>query len=299
MVNDLAPVSSTRRRCWTVALFCWACLAGLFSLNASAAPEPPPGFIDQEWRDRVVMGYYADSMRDAAQSQKRAAQAVQEAKLNGALRGKLRATSYSFFAASAKPDDCKVIDEQLRLAKSGGEQTLRELFDLSISARNSQRPLCATELPIEEITALARRLGDPARMYFVLEAKAADLERENRDNEALSLRTAQMDYAIADFQAVVSLIYVINDQIVTNPKNNKAKEFIDVAFRRLGNANFPLLRRYLNEFAFEAELAAGNLPAALVKAKAVEASLSEIKTITPTIAITYSCLLYTSPSPRD
>ena len=49
-----------------------ACMLLLMAPAAVMAADAPPERIDREWRERFVMGYFADIFRDRGQAQKQA-----------------------------------------------------------------------------------------------------------------------------------------------------------------------------------------------------------------------------------
>ena len=244
----------------------------LLPLAVVAAPAASPSSIDREWRDRVVLGYYADGQRNQKLADQKARAAVKAANASGDIRAKLRSAIQLFSSSDAWNDECRWVDEYLTLAKSGGEPYLQELFDISVRARNKTRPLCASELSGEELEALAARLGDPARKYYVLDAQARDAGREGRFNDALALQTAQLAYTIDEFQAVAAMFEMVDNELVTHPKGERATQLLKSAFDRLGDLPYPSLRAGLLYLAFNMEIKAENIDAALARFQEFQAA---------------------------
>lgn len=164
--------------------------------------------IDREWRERFVMGYFADIFRHRGQAQKQALAEFEATRQSTDTRARLRAAARHFIAMDDDSGSCQVIDETLREARAAGDVYAAELFDVGFAALMSvsSKP-CRHQLTNAELQALAQRLGDPARMYFVLEARVPAATYANRFNELIEIFSSQADYAIADYQRAYTLAY--------------------------------------------------------------------------------------------
>ena len=103
-------------------LLLWAC---------TVRAEPAAPAIDAEWRERFVMGYYADVFRDRGLAQKRALAALEATRTQDSTVVRLRAAARYFLAMDADQDDCQLIDEHMALARSVAAQLPRDLFDVA------------------------------------------------------------------------------------------------------------------------------------------------------------------------
>ena len=243
----------------------------LLLLAFTVRAEPAAPAIDAEWRERFVMGYYADVFRDRGLAQKRALEALEATRTQGSTVVRLRAAARYFLAMDADQDDCQLIDEYMALARSVAAQLPRDLFDVAAAvAGNAPARPCAGQMPIEELEALAQRLGDPARQFFVLEARAIGLHRTNRYNDAIALHALELNYAVAPFQEVYAMLTIAQAELVAKPKDNRAREWLARARGKVSAREFPALETALQGLSFRVAFSAGDQKAALAHMKAAE-----------------------------
>lgn len=128
----------------------------------AADPVGAPG-IDQEWRDRFVMGAYADARRHARHAVTKWRAALKAAQATGDLREELRAAAGYFVNATQQDspaEDCRSLQRYLALARSAGPAFERELFDLGAApVWYPFDPPCPGQVAPDELEALAKRLG--------------------------------------------------------------------------------------------------------------------------------------------
>lgn len=226
-----------------------------------ALAAPSGGSIDQAWRDRFVMGSFADAMRHAARAEKRAAAALEAAKGSNDPRTRLRAAADYLMATSATATDCRLTDESLTLARSLGPAYERELFDLSAAASSVNREPCKTELTAAEFDALGQRLGDPARQYFVLQAKAAEARRAGRFNDALQFTAQQREQAITDVQTAYALYQMaLTDSVSTalGDRTDNMRGWLQQALALVEHSDFEAIRASIMFMLFRVEFGAGH-----------------------------------------
>ncbi|MBL8279539.1 MAG: response regulator [Pelomonas sp.] len=223
------------RRC------CWALLLP-WPLAAVAALTQPPA-VDAAWRDQFVFGSDADSLRHHTTAWARARAALQAAREQGDLRAELRAAAFYFLTIPTHTaENCRTFQHYLALAQAGGAAYERELFDLGVaSAWNwSGRP-CAGQISPQALEVLARRLGDPARMFYVLEAQAADAMASSRFGEITSIRSRQLDVAIAPFQRAKAFIELGMADLVADLQSTQASRWLERARQEFDPEEFQVL----------------------------------------------------------
>ncbi|MBL8278592.1 MAG: response regulator [Pelomonas sp.] len=218
-------------------------LAGHICVHAT---DRPVERIDREWRERFVMGYFADIFRNRGQAQKKALAEFEATRQSPDTRARLRAAARHFMAMEDDADNCQVLDESLSEARAAGQAYPSELFDVAVAAMISAsgKP-CRGLLSQAEIETLARGLGDPARQYFVLEARVQTALRANRFNELIELAARQLDYAITDSQRAYSLLARAQAELNANPEINHADGLLQAALKLTDTQAFEALHLHV------------------------------------------------------
>lgn len=218
-------------------------LAGHICVHAT---DRPAERIDREWRERFVMGYFADIFRNRGQAQKQALAEFEATRQSSDTRARLRAAARHFLAMDDGSGSCNVLDDSLREARAGGPAHLPEFFDVAVAAvfSASGKP-CSGLLGNAEIEALARKLGDPARLYFVLETRVPAASLANRFNELIELHANELDYAIADFQRAYSHMARAQAELNANPAHHSALALLQGAMKLTDTREFETLHLHL------------------------------------------------------
>ena len=194
-------------------------------------------------------------------AEKRAAAALEAAKGSSDPRIRLRAAADYLMASSATATDCRLTDESLALARSLGPAYERELFDLSAAASIVNRKPCKTELTVTEFDALGQRLGDPARQYFVLQAKAAEASRAGRFNDAIQFTAQQREQAITDVQTAYALYQMaLTDSVSTalGDRTDNMRGWLQQALALVEHSDFEAIRASIMFLLFRVEFGAGH-----------------------------------------
>ena len=193
------------------------------------------------------MGYFADIFRNRARLQPQAVAEFDATRHSTDVRARLRAVARYLWAIDDDSGDCKVIDESLRDARAAGPgvpgRTVRHRAAAAVGSGNSSP--CKELLSIDELEALARELGDPARMYYVLESRAYALVKTSRANELIETRARQADYAIADFQRAYSLWARAQSEIVSDTEKRHAEELLQQALKLTDSREFEALHLHV------------------------------------------------------
>ena len=247
-----------RQRPWMWVLCLWLAWG-----SALAQPALRADVVDAEWRERFVMGYYAEYYGHRTLRQKEAKAALEAARTRHDLRAELRAATRYLLLAESDDESCDTASHYLKLARSAGPSYEREWFDLNVAtAETRSEETCPGRLSDSELAQLADRLGDRARVFFVLLAQHASLRNAGRDNDRVELFSQQMQYAIADFQQAVCMILLAQVDLVVNPRDTKAREWLARAGPLFSADQFPGLQARLDGSMFRLEQYAGNLDAA-------------------------------------
>lgn len=226
----------------TVLRLSTGCLVLMLLAPVVPAADKAPQDIDREWRERFVMGYDADVYRNRARVQAQAIAEFEASRHSTDPRMRLQAAARYFYAIDDDSADCKVLDESLRDARAAGPQYQAELFDLAIASVGSGNGShCQEFLSMAELEALARALGDPARMYYVLEARSYAAMNAGRVNELLEIRARQADYAIADFQRAYTLWARAQAERIAGPGPNRAEALFQQALALTDSREFEAL----------------------------------------------------------
>ncbi|RTL43939.1 MAG: response regulator [Burkholderiales bacterium] len=243
-----------------LAVFTWA------TCTAIAAPSERLAPTDQEWRERFVFGTDADNLRHNAKAWERARKAMESARSQGDPRVELRAAAAYFLTKPTHtPADCPIFQRYLAQARAGGAGLERELFDLGAATAWSfaERP-CAGRVTSIELETLARRLGDPARMFYVLDAQAADAMAASRFGEITSIRSRQLDVAIAPFQRAKALIELGIADLVADQRSTEASRWLERAQREINVDEFQSLAADMEAGLAAVEFRHGDPAAAMV-----------------------------------
>lgn len=224
-----------------------------------AQPAPNAEVVDQEWRERFVLGYFGEYFRHRTLRQKEAKAELESARARQDLRAELRAAARFLLLAETDDESCDTATHYLRLAQSAGPAFEREWFDLNVAtAETRSEQTCEGRLPDAELARLADRLGDRARIFFVLQSQHASLRNAGRDNDRVELFSRQMQFAIADFQLAACMIFLAQIDLVVNPRDNKAREWLNRAEPLFSAEQFPGLQARLDTSRFRLEQYAGN-----------------------------------------
>ena len=268
MVKTSSGSARCRRWRW------WACLAWALTHAAIAGPGEAPPRIDQDWRARYIWGVEAEIARNASRAWDRAQKAFDAASVQDDPRAKLHAAIF-YFAARLKMDDdrdCSMIQTYTTMVRAGGKAFEPELFDLGIatvSLWGEQR--CPGQITVDELDALAHRMGDPARMYFVLDVKANRASESDRFAEAVSLRIQQLDFAIAPFQKASALLWMA-DAMLTADRHNaeEGARWLERARLEFDPEEFQSLARRWEADYTVVEFRRGNADAALAHVRRLQ-----------------------------
>ncbi|MCE4536139.1 ATP-binding protein [Pelomonas sp. P7] len=213
--------------------------------------------VDQTWRDRFVLGDFAQTMRDPVRAAREGRVALDAAQRSGDLQAQLKAAASYFLAMDENTGDCAVVDPVINAAKSRRQEFAVELFDVAAAAYLSLSDQhCKSFLQPDELEALARQLGDPARMYFVLGARALATLKENRFNDAIQTLAEQPNYAISQPQVVFSLHNRAQAELAANPASNAARALLADALPRIVASQYPALYLSQQVLSFRMEFAA-------------------------------------------
>ena len=257
MLNDHART--------TRAVICRFLLCLLLPVSAAMAPvlDTKDG-VDREWRDRFIMGYFAELMRSNELAQRHAWAELTATRQSGDLRSQLRAVARYLLVTDSALLDCKLAKDSIEAARSAGAAYLRELFDVGVAAASNMFPhRCPGLMDASELQALALQLGDPARQFFVLEAKVLGLTSANRFNDVIEVRTTQMNYAIAAFQRSYCMVDLVQATLRASPGSPKLNGLLEDAHRELAGTEFAALRTNLDVMMFRSKMAEGDLKGVL------------------------------------
>ncbi|RTL34171.1 MAG: hypothetical protein EKK53_27150 [Burkholderiales bacterium] len=186
-------------------------------MAAEGLPSAP--VVDQEWRDRFILKADAAQYCNAAQEWQKAQHALHLAQAGLDQRAELRAAAAAFIVdPRSNSDKCPTFQRYLAMARAGGSAYERELFDLSVAVSwELQGPPCAGQLSKVELEALAHRLGDPARRYYVLEsALRGPLARQQYD-EVTAILSQQLEVAVTGIQRASRLSKLSDVSLMADP----------------------------------------------------------------------------------
>jgi signal transduction histidine kinase/CheY-like chemotaxis protein len=249
-------------------------LLGLPLTAALAAPAPPA--IDEEWRQRFILEWGADQYRGGAHALTAGKRAFDAIRPDTDVRTQLRAATRYLMALSERaPVDCALFKRYVDMAKAGGSTLERELFDLGAATVWAWIAApCPSQIKPEEMEALAQRLGDPARMYYVLEARLVDPWATDRRGEQASLMSKQMEYAIAGYQRASRLMRLADLELAADLKSTTAKKWLERAEQEFDADEFPMLAGELHANLAIVEFRANATAAALTH---MERALARIR----------------------
>lgn len=222
---------------------------------ATALAEPPPG-LDPAWRERFVLGYFAQTMQDPVRASREARAELAAMQSSADPRRRLQAAARYLLATDEGAADCALADPLIDEARAAGPAFASELFDVAVSAYLSLSDQhCKRFLDPDELASLARQLGDPARQYFVLGARALSQLKANRFNDALQTLAEQTDLAISDAQAAFSLQNRAQAELAANPSSDAARTLLAQAASRIDAGQFPALHLSQQVLTFRMEFA--------------------------------------------
>lgn len=223
---------------------------------ALAVAEPAPA-ADAAWRDRFVLRYFAQTMQDPVRAAREARAELAAAQRAADPRSRLRAAARLLLATDEGAADCALADPLIDEARAGGPAFASDLFDVAVSAYLSLSDQhCKSFLSPDELESLGRRLGDPARLYFVLGARALSQLKANRFNDALLTLAEQADLAISDAQIAFSLQNRAQAELAANPSSNAARALLADAATRIDPEEYPALHLSQQVLVFRMEFAA-------------------------------------------
>ena len=233
----------------------------------TALPLQAQSRIDQEWRDRFVMGYHAEMNRDLRSAQAKAQAALQTARATGDVHSEMQAAA-QFFMSAAPPQaqaQCPTFSRYAAIARAGGSAHERDWFDLAVtSAPHWLAAPCPGQLSVPELEALADRLADPARMYYVWSIKIEQAWNAGRWNDATEGLTRQLETAIAGHQRAQTMLAVADLGRVAAGKSSRAREWIASARKAFDDDDFPALALLSQANSALVEFGSGNPQAGLV-----------------------------------
>ncbi|RTL44313.1 MAG: hybrid sensor histidine kinase/response regulator [Burkholderiales bacterium] len=211
-------------------------------LPCSMAAAGPPA-VDLEWRDRFVMGVDADTFRHVGKAWAKAQQALSDARATGDVRQEMRAAArYLAIKPVRGREDCDMLTHYVDIARAGGAAFERELFDLGAAAAWLEESVpCPSKPTGEQMQGLAQRLGDPARMYYVMEVKFAEVDRDLRWAEMTALRSRQLAHAIADFQRAYCFWSMSEIELSSDLRGTQAKVWLVRALQYVDSHEFVAL----------------------------------------------------------
>ena len=252
---------NNRKPSWAAA---WrSCAVGLFVVSQAALGAGAPPQIDQEWRDRVAIGYFDGSARNLAEAQRTAAAELANARSRGELRAELRSVAHYLLVGESDDFECKWLDAYLQRARAGGSSYRRELFDIAVLARYRSVGPCANSLTIAEVDSLAHDLGDSARMYFVLLARAAEAQQAGRYVDAYSYCSSALEYAITKAQRIEALYAAAETNLVSNRKQAANFTPLEAALEELAGTEYASARLNLQALLFRFAMAQNDFQKAL------------------------------------
>ena len=230
---------------------------------ATAADTGAVKTVDQEWRERVVLGWHADMLRDGRLAAAQGRRAVEQLGPDASLRDQLKAWAQFLFTMRwerSPPDYCPTFSRYMASARAAGDAYARELFDLAVGGSNHwTASTCPGQFTSTELEALARTLGDDARMYYALEMRMADAWNAGRRNEALEILWRQSEIAIAPFQRASRAIYIANLQPRSQEGHLSATEWLKRARQAFDGREFRVLEaHWQSEYALN-QLAQGHV----------------------------------------
>lgn len=158
------------------------------------------------------------------------------------------------------------------MARAGGKAFEAELFDLGIATGLPwiDRP-CPGQITMDELVALARRLGDPARMFHLLKVKAHLAFSADRFAEAVSLRIQQLDYAVTPFQKASTLLLLANTVLSVDRQNvESVVGWLERARQEIDPEAFQSLARLWETAYAVVEFRRGNVEAALAHVRRMQ-----------------------------
>ena len=273
MGSAICVMRSASRLAWQACLV----ILSLATPSANAAPGEPTQQIDQEWRDRFVMQVDADAYRNATKAWDAAREALEVARAKGDQRAELRAAANYFMAKPKQTvDDCSTFQRYLGMARAGGTAFDRELFDLgAATAWTWFGRTCAGQLTAAELETLAKRLGDPARLYYVIDAQAVDAQSAARYGELSSMYSKQLDYAIAPFQRAKSLLQLADGDFAVDRQSTTAIRWLDRARQEFDPKEFQGLAFSLDTKMAVIEFRRKNVEGAMAHVKRVLAGVQQ------------------------
>lgn len=232
---------------------------------AVTADVTRPNTVDQEWRERFVLGFDADRHRNASASWQAAQAGMTAARAQGDVRAELRAAAHYFAAKpDRRPEHCTQFTRYVGLARAGGKALERELFDLgAATAWAWAESPCSAQVTIEEMQRLAEHLGDSARMFYVLELKLVNPWMTDRYSDAISIVSQQLEHAISGFQRASRLLYLAKADSYTDRTSVAFRRWIDKARQEFDPEAFPALAVQVDSFEAAAQFRSGNPTAAM------------------------------------
>ena len=217
------------------------------------------------------MGYFADIFRDRDVAQRQAAVEFEAAWQTGNTVRQLRAAARHLIAMDDGSASCDLLDRVMAQAKAAAVEHPREYFDVAVAAliAASARVTCRSLLTAEDLLALAKQLGDPARMYFVLEARIPTAYFSGRRNDEIATSAAQLDYAISNFQVAYSLANRCRTELEIHPDSDTGRRLCEQALEKITLESFPTLGLHIHAFLFRADVRLGNKASAFKHMQAV------------------------------
>lgn len=145
----------------TRTVICKFLLCLLLPVSATMAPVlETKDCVDQEWRDRFIMGYFAELLRNNESAQRHAWAELTATRQSGDLRSQLRAVARYLLVTDTALLDCTLAKDSIEAARSAGAAYLRELFDVGVAAASNMYPhRCPGLMGASELQALALQLG--------------------------------------------------------------------------------------------------------------------------------------------
>ncbi len=122
---------------------------------------------------------------------------------------------------------------------------------------------------------MARRLGDPARMFYVLEAQAADAMASSRFGEITAIRSRQLEVAIAPFQRAKALIELALADLVADQQSTQASRWLERARQEFDPEEFQVLAVDLEAGSAAVEFRRHRPAAAMAQVNRVRARLRD------------------------
>jgi signal transduction histidine kinase/CheY-like chemotaxis protein len=200
--------------------------------------------VDEAWRSRFVMGYHADVNRGLGAAQRKAQAALQAATTSADLPTQVQAAAQFFMSAppALARDHCPTFSRYAAIARNERRIDERDWFDLAVTAAPHwlDKP-CPGQASLAELEALAMRLGDPARMYYVRAVQVEKAWNAGQWNDATELLTRQLETAITGHQRAQTMLAVADLDRVAAGESSRAREWIASARQEFEDDDYPAL----------------------------------------------------------